>query len=155
MSLHRYILTAFPLSLALMSCTTPSATELAANTEAEKPDPRRGEEVRRVCFGSSISGFQNTTKTSVVLSRGSKDYLVTTRHRCHDLENANSLALRSFSGCLSRGDKLIGFDSPFGRNTSGPSSIACHVDKIFAWNEDASEDDMSPDEPTEETVITE
>ncbi len=153
MSLHRLIFVAMSLSLA--ACTIPAGTDQAANVASEEPDPRRGEEVRQICFGSSISGFQNATKTSVVLSRGSKDYLVTTRQRCHDLEYADSLALRSFSGCLSRGDKLIGFDSPFGRNNTAPSSIACYVDKIYVWDEDAGEDDMASDEPTEETVITE
>jgi len=150
MSIHRHILTALPLSLVLMSCTTPSATEMAASAEAEKPDLRRGEEVRRVCFGSSISGFQKATRTSVVLSRGSKDYLVTTRNRCPDLQYSNSLALRSYSGCLTRGDKLIGFDTPFGRNTNGPPSIACYIDKIYEWNEDAAESEPAADTETPE-----
>ncbi len=153
MPMHRYIFAALP--VLLMSCTTPSATEMAASAEAEKPDPRRGEELKRICFSGTISGFQNATKSSVVVSKGSKDYLITTRQSCYDLEYANSLALRSYSGCLTRGDKLIGFDSPFGNNNSGPPSIACYIDKMYEWDKDAGGDEAGADEPAAEKMAAE
>lgn len=144
MSLRIIIFTA--LSLSLAACATPTEAELAAKAEADKPDPRQGAEVKKICFSGSISGFSHTTRTSVVVSKGSKDYLITTRSRCSDLDHAEALVLKPFSSCLSRGDKLIGFDSPFGGH-SGIRPTPCYIDKIYEWDKaplkDASDDEAS------------
>ncbi len=152
MSIHRYILAALPLSLVLMSCTAPGATKMAANAEAEKPDPRRGEEVKSLCYGGRISGFGETTRNSVVIRQGRKNYLLETYNGCLDLEYAQSLSLNRFSGCLSRGDRLIGFDSPFGHDNFGPRSQPCTIKTIYEWDKDATETETPADGPTEETT---
>ena len=132
----------------LAACAT--ATTPEERVEAEKialfeDDPRRGAEVDKACFSRSISGFSNTTDRAVVISRGTKDYLVTTRTRCTDLDDALSLAVDSFSSCLTRGDRLIGKDSVFGYNSTGAPSFPCHVDKIYEWDSKAT-DETAEDE---------
>ncbi len=147
MTLHRSLFAGMLFTLA--ACAT-ATTESAEVTE-EKIDPRRGEEVKRVCFSNSISGFGETTKTSVVMSKGTRQYLVTTRNRCSDLDDALSLATQTFDGCLSRGDKLIGFDSPFGPDNIGVSPIPCYVDKIYEWDRKAVADTQFDEEGAEAT----
>lgn len=121
--------------------------ERAERNAAEKfeGDPRRGEEVNKLCFASRIDGFTNSTNRAVVLREGNQEYLVTTRTRCPDLDDAMSLAVDSFSSCLSRGDKLIGAESVFGGNFGGPPSISCVVDKIYLWDSKAE----APEEDAE------
>jgi len=77
----------------LAACATATTPEERA--EAEKvalfeDDPRRGAEVDKVCFSRTIDGFTNTTNRAVVISEGTKEYLVTTRSRCTDLDDAMS-----------------------------------------------------------------
>jgi hypothetical protein len=127
----------------LAACATATTPEERA--EAEKvalfeDDPRRGAEVDKVCFSRTIDGFTNTTNRAVVISEGTKEYLVTTRSRCTDLDDAMSLAVDSFSSCLTRGDRLIGKDSVFGYNTAGTPSFPCHVDKIYEWDRKAKDE---------------
>ena len=141
----RHYLALVATAILLSACSTP--TDTAAAT-LDEPDIRRGEQVKQVCFTGSISGFSHTTKNSVVISKGLKDYLVTTRSRCPDLDHAQALALKPFSSCLSRGDKLIGFDSPFGRH-SGVGPIPCYVDRIYEWDDKATEVAPDPEADTE------
>jgi len=139
--MHKSILATLLITLA--ACATETSAEFEAQraerNAAEKfeGDPRRGEEVNKLCFASRIDGFTNSTNRAVVLREGNQEYLVTTRTRCPDLDDAMSLAVDSFSSCLSRGDKLIGADSVFGGNFGGSPSIACTVDKIYLWNSKA------------------
>lgn len=120
-------------------------------------DKRVGEQLDRLCFTSGINGFSWTSSTSVVLSRGTKDFLVTTRSRCRDLRDAQSLAVDSFSGCLSRGDRLIGFDSAFGRNSSHIPPFPCFVDEIYEWDRGAESSETekldSEEEASEELDV--
>lgn len=113
-------------------------------------DKRVGEQLDRLCFTSGINGFSWTSSTSVILSRGTKDFLVTTRSRCRDLRDAQSLAVDSFSGCLSRGDRLIGFDSAFGRNSSHIPPFPCFVDEIYEWDRDAEAPETETETPDSE-----
>lgn len=129
----------------------------SSETEPDQPinlaeDKRVGEQVDRLCFTSGINGFSWTSSTSVVLSRGTKDYLVTTRSRCRDLRDAQSLSVDSFSGCLRRGDRLIGFDSAFGRNSSHIPPFPCFVDEIYEWDRDAELHESETSEPETETA---
>ena len=133
--------------LALAACSTPLPPEERAQIERAalfEGDPRKGEEVNRICFAARIDGFRQSTERAVVVEEGTRDYLVTTRNRCTDLKRANSLAVNAFSGCLTRGDRLIGLDSAFGYSTTGMAPVPCFVDRMFKWDEDA--DDTEPSE---------
>lgn len=135
------------LAVSLASCSSSPPTGPAP---VDLSDPRIGEEVRRVCFASGLTGFQTATPHSVILSRGTQDYLVTTRTRCRDLDHAGSVAVDSRSSCLSRGDRLIAYDSAFGPHT-GPAPLPCYVDQIFVWDGAAGNDTVTdpgaPDDP--------
>jgi len=55
----------------------------SADLSGDKPekvaltdDPRKGEEVRKICFTSSIDGFGETDRNAVVVSEGMDRYLV-------------------------------------------------------------------------------
>ena len=124
----------------LSACASALTAEERAeqlNTALYADDPRRGEEVSRICFAANIDGFSQTTDRAVVVREGLQDYLVTTRHRCTDLDHAFSLQMKSHSACLQRGDKLIGSESAFGQNRSGHPELSCLVDKIYQWDADA------------------
>ena len=134
MSLHRLIFVAMSLSLA--ACTTPTGTDQAANAASEKPDPRRGAEVKQICFARNIDGFGATTRTTVVISEGRDDYLVETYNGCFELNHAQSLAVDSFSSCLSRGDDIIASDNVFGSDNIGAPSRPCKIKAIYEWDKD-------------------
>ena len=87
----------------LTACATATSSIESAESDAVT-DPRRGERVDRICFGASIDGFGQTTKTSVVVSEGNDDYLIETFKGCFDLDGANSIAFSNRSSCLNRGD---------------------------------------------------
>ncbi len=128
------------LASTLFGCATRDAPPAP---EADMADARLGPEVDRLCFASGISGFREASDRSIILTRGTKDYLVTTRTRCRDLDVAMSIAIDSYTACLSRGDKLVGYDSAFGPEP-GPPSFPCYVDRIYKWDEDAK---AAPPEP--------
>lgn len=121
--------------LALAGCATGDQTTNLAETETA--DPRRGDEVRNICFASSIDGFGESTRNTVVVSEGMDQYLVETYHRCFDLDFAQSLKIDSTLGCLSRGDTITPFDSVFGNNPGGAIPQRCTVKAIYEWNADA------------------
>lgn len=139
----------------LAACASGTSAEYEAeraerNAAAKfEGDVRRGEEVNKLCFASRIDGFTNSTNRAVVLREGNKEYLVTTRTRCPDLDDAMSLAVDSFSSCLSRGDRLVGADNVFGRNITGAPSIACTVDRIYLWDSKAEAPDTDASETEE------
>jgi len=143
MSLHRLIFIA--LSLSLAACTTPTGTDQAANAAADKPDPRRGAEVKQVCFTRNIDDFGATTRNTVVISEGRDDYLVETYNGCFELNHAQSLAVDSFSSCLRKGDDIIAFDSVFGADNIGPRSLPCKIKAIYEWDKDAVEVETDED----------
>ena len=139
----------------LSACATADQTEKISPLD----DPRLGEKVDRLCFTSSIDSFGETTRNTVVVREGFDHYLIETYGGCLDLDWAQSIALDSFSGCLTRGDEVFAFDSPFGPDrTDRP--ISCTVKAIYKWNLDAeaeSEEDEDADqsEPTEDTETSE
>jgi len=138
MSHHQIIFAGMVFVLA--ACATVTSPEDRAQKAAEatyEGDARRGDEVKRICFASGIDGFTKTTNRSVIISNGTKDYLITTRNRCSDLSNALSLGVESYSSCLTRGDKLVGQDTVFGGSNRDIPSISCYVDKMYIWDEDA------------------
>lgn len=84
-------------------------------------DARRGEEVGKLCFTSHIDGLSETTERAAILSKGVKEYLVTTSQRCNALRKAKSVSVEITSSCIRPGDRISG----------------CFVDEIYEWNSDA------------------
>lgn len=140
--MHKTVFALMLFTLAACATATPEQQAERAERIAEQTfanDVRRGEEVDRLCFANRIDGFTNTTDRAVVVSEGTREYLITTTNRCDNLDDAMSLAVDSFSSCLTRGDKIVGNQSVFGGNFGGPPSASCFVDKIYEWDRDADE----------------
>ena len=143
---------------ACATATTPEQLEAREKERAEEVfagDPRRGEQVDKVCFTSQIDSFGLTTKRAVVIREGGDRYLVETFPGCFDLDWAQSLAIDSFSSCLSKGDRIIAFDNVFGHDRNTSFRQSCRVKAIYEWNRDALEEQDTEEEAeteTEETV---
>ena len=150
---HRIALTA--LLLVVSACATELTPEQLEAREQEKADqvfandPRRGEQVRNLCFASQIDSFGQTTKRAVVVREGRDHFLIETFPGCFDLDFAQGLGIDSFGGCLSKGDRILAFDSPFGNSGHGGVQQSCLVKAIYEWDEDAGEDDGNVEEESE------
>ncbi|MEM9054861.1 MAG: DUF6491 family protein [Pseudomonadota bacterium] len=144
----------------LAACATATTPEQQAERAQAKAaevfadDPRRGEEVKRLCFASSIDSFGETTKRAVVVREGLDHYLIETFGGCYDLDWAQSLAVKSFSGCLTRGDEILAFDSAFGPDRNDIRRPSCKVRAIYEWEEDADGREEGSTEETEEALET-
>jgi len=114
--------------LALLSACTSVTPE--SNGEVEV-NPRQGEEVRQICFASSINGWREVDgeRSSIILTKGvSKEYKLDLSGICDLTYAFNSIATRTRgSSCLTRGDDIIFNDSLSGINR-------CMVKKIYKWN---------------------
>ena len=134
------------------ACATPTEAESRQRGVVQfDGDPRLGEEVRRVCFASSIDSFSNPTRETVIIDLSpTRSYLVETFGSCFDLDNAQSIGLAARTGCLSKGDTLIASDSAFGlRNSSGFGPSRCVVKALYDWDPKANEN-MKGDAETED-----
>lgn len=133
----------------LSACATAaSGGDLTASSEkplrgvaAFADDPRLGEEVKSACFASSIDGFRDNTRETVVLEVSpSRDVLVDVGRGCSDMVDAATIGLASHSLCLRKGDRLLVSDSFFGLSQSGGRPAdRCLIRGIYAWDEDAAE----------------
>ena len=76
---------------------------------------------------------------------------------CFDLDFAQGLAIDSFSSCLSKGDRIIAFDTPFGNVGHSGIKQSCRVKAIYEWDEDAGkdEDETDSEETTDEEEAVE
>ena len=156
---HRIALTA--LLLAVSACATELTPEQLEAREQEKADqvfandPRRGEQVRNLCFASQIDSFGQTTKRAVVVREGRDHFLIETFPGCFDLDFAQGLAIDSFSSCLSKGDRILAFDTPFGNRGHSGIQQSCRVKAIYEWDEDAGKEDSDAEEEAESEETTE
>jgi len=139
----------------LAACATePSVTDTLGETAFTEDDPRRGEEVRSVCFTRSIDGFGETTRRSVVVRLNARErYLIEVFPGCFDLDDAQSLAVDSFSGCLTRGDEIKPFSSVFGPSRNDIRQ-SCRVSKIYRWDPDALDAPETEDNEAEAEAET-
>lgn len=150
---HRF---AFAAMLVIISaCATATTPEQQAALDEKRAaevfanDVRRGPEVDRVCFTNQIDGFGETTKRAVVISEGLDRYLVETYPGCFDLDWAQSLAVDSFSSCLTRGDKIYAFENFTGPDRNDRFNQSCRVKAIYEWNRDAEAEEAATDEATD------
>ena len=128
--------------LALLSACTSVPPE--SNREVEV-SPRQGEEVKQICFASSINGWREVDgeRSSVILTKGvSEEYKLDLSGICDLTYAFNSIATRTRgSSCLTRGDDIIFNDGLSGMNR-------CMIKKIYKWNP-AEEAEADNTEPTE------
>lgn len=153
MLVHR---TAFAVLLfAVSACATDTSPEAVAEREKARADAvfandiRRGKAVKKVCFTNSIDGFGETTKRAVIIREGRDRYLVETFPGCFDLDWAQSLAINSFSSCLTKGDKIFASDSAFGFDKRDIGSQSCRVKAIYEWDPDAEQADETEETDSE------
>ena len=125
----------------LSSCTN---APVEINQEIQI-NPRQGEEVKQICFASSINGWREVDgeRSSVILTKGvSEEYKLDLSGICDLTYAFNSIATRTRgSSCLTRGDDIIFNDGLSGVNR-------CMIKKIYTWNP-AEEAEADTDEPRE------
>ena len=125
----------------LSSCTN---APVEINQEVQI-NPRQGEEVKQICFASSINGWREVDgeRSSVILTKGvSEEYKLDLSGICDLTYAFNSIATRTRgSSCLTRGDDII-----FNNGLSGMNR--CMIKKIYKWNP-AEEAEADNTEPTE------
>lgn len=109
--------------------------------EAKAADPRRGEEVDRICFAQNINGWRSVKGEDdvVLLERGVNDwYRVELNGGCREsiFRSAITIGIDSRpagASCVSRGDVIVVKDSPgFTRR--------CMISRMYKWDEDAAEE---------------
>ena len=146
---HRIVFAAMLLTVtACATATSPEALEAREQAKAEAVfagDPRRGDEVKRLCFASQIDSFGETTKRAVVVREGRDHYLIETFPGCFDLDWAQSLAIDASSSCLSKGDRILAFDNVFARKDDIGHQQSCRVKSIYEWDRDAEASDDETD----------
>lgn len=154
---HRLVFAA--MLFVVSACATATSPEQLEAREANRAaevfadDPRRGDEIDRLCFASQIDSFGLTTKRAVVVREGGDRYLVETFPGCFDLDWAQALAVDSFSSCLTKGDRIVAFDSVFADARHRSSRQSCRVKAIYNWDKDAIEEtNESEDSSTEESA---
>ena len=111
----------------LSSCTN---APVEINQEVQI-NPRQGEEVKQICFASSINGWREVDgeRSSVILTKGvSEEYKLDLSGICDLTYAFNSIATRTRgSSCLTRGDDIIFNDGLSGINR-------CMIKNIYKWN---------------------
>lgn len=134
-------------SLSLLALSACASANLETDTVAEaEPDPRRGEEVNKICFNRTIDNFKRATKSSVVLSTSpNKEYLVEIRGSCIQLRRAQRIAIDSTLSCVTRNDLLIVSDSLFS-SSSNIRPDRCFISKIYQWDKNAEAAPETTDE---------
>ncbi len=124
-------LTALALAGLLGACSSSSLTRPQIGDEVHYA---QGAVVPQLCFARSIDGFSDTTDSSVIVHRGSRQrYLVRTHGYCHDLAYARALSLRGHSSCLSPGDSIMVQRYFPGLPDSALSASSCRIRSIHEW----------------------
>ena len=125
-------------ALSLAACASDSGMD-GADAQPEsfadyEADPRLGQRVDRICFGSQINGFGETTDETVLLEAGVDDWYLAHTMNCPDLDHAQSLQFDRFGSCLRQGDEIIAYDSAFGDDNVGLEPRGCQIRAIYEWD---------------------
>ncbi len=115
----------------LAACQSTPGSQSPKGIAALADDPRLGEPVDRICFASSIDGFSNNERSTVVLREGRDEYIVEVFGSCPDLEYAQTIALDSTTSCLTRADAILVGHTPGG---SGMGPQRCTIKEIRKWD---------------------
>lgn len=133
------------ITLSLMGLLSACTNVAVENIKEVEINPRQGEEVKQICFASSINGWREVDgeRSSVILTKGvSEEYKLDLSGICDLTYAFNSIATRTRgSSCLTRGDDIIFNDGLSGINR-------CMIKKIYKWNpaEEAEADNNEPAE---------
>jgi hypothetical protein len=121
-----------PLLLAglLAACTTAPGETAARGLDKYADDPRLGAETDRICFASTIDGFSENKRSTVVLHEGRDRFMVEVTGTCFDLDNAESIGIDGRGGCLTPGDAIIVVAT--GGASLGPRR--CMIREIRKWD---------------------
>lgn len=129
-------------ALALASCAAGpgdgEADARAQGFDGYQDDPRLGERVDRICFGSRINSFRDGADDTVLVEAGVNDWYLVHTYSCPDLDYAQALSFDRFGSCLRRGDGVIAYDSAFGSDSTGPAPRSCQIRAIYEWDPDAA-----------------
>ena len=133
------------ITLSLMGLLSACTNVAVENNKEVEINPRQGEEVKQICFASSINGWREVDgeRSSVILTKGvSEEYKLDLLGICDLTYAFNSIATRTRgSSCLTRGDDIIFNDGLSGVNR-------CMIKKIYTWNP-AEEAEADTNEPRE------
>ncbi len=134
-------------ALALTACATgPGADGADARPqgfEDYQGDPRLGERVDRICFGSQIDNFRDATSDTVLLEAGVNDWYLVHTFTCPDLDFAQSLSFDRYGSCLRQSDAVIAYRSFTGPDRSEPAPQSCRIRAIYEWDPDAPAEDSA------------
>lgn len=145
--------------LILAACA--SSEEKAPTYASPQDDPRVGEEVNRVCFTRSISGFSEWNRGEGLILRTQRQerFLATFIGPCFPADSALRIGFpNQFGGCLSRGDDLIVSSRIFpSRRDTAFDTDRCRINKIYAYDgpPDAEEQRNDGAMPTEADISDE
>lgn len=127
-------------ALALNACATGEG-DAGAQPESfadYQADPRLGPRVDRICFGSQIDGFGETTDDTVLVESGVNDWHLLHTFSCPDLDFARRLGFDRFGACLREGDAVIPFQSISGADRNDPAPQRCRIRAIYEWDPGAA-----------------
>lgn len=132
--MHRVLLATA--SVLLAACASQAPADPRPKGVAQfAGDARLGDEVRNVCFTSTISGFHDATDDTVVISKGRDDYLIEVFGSCFNLDRAHQIAVDTRTSCLGKGDHLITSDSISGfHDDTGFGVQRCAIKSVHKWD---------------------
>lgn len=118
------------------------------NSEPEVIDVRQGEQVKQICFASSINGWKEVEgeRNSVILTKGvSDEFKIELSGICDMTYSFSNIATRTRgSSCLTRGDEIIVEDGFSGINR-------CLIQKIYRWESHATDSSAEDDNEISKT----
>lgn len=115
----------------LMGCALLVACAATSQAPDSAPRVAVGNPVDTVCFTSGISGFSEVDDRTLLIQRSpGEEYHVRTGF-CPNLKSAEGLKIDDPGQCLSRGSRLLVYDTPMPlKNTSSDDPDRCLVTEI-------------------------
>jgi len=126
------------LAMTIIGCSQTTVTQV--DPKPSLPNSQLGNEVKRICFASSINGWKefNGERHSIILTKGVKDeYKLELSGFCDVTKAMSNIATRTRgSSCLTRGDEIIVSDGFSGVDR-------CFITKMYKWQAETLEDTES------------
>lgn len=126
------------LAMTIIGCSQTTVTQV--DPKPSLPNSQLGNEVKRICFASSINGWKefNGERHSIILTKGVKDeYKLELSGFCDVTKAMSNIATRTRgSSCLTRGDEIIVSDGFSGVDR-------CFIKKMYKWQAETLEDTES------------
>jgi hypothetical protein len=126
------------LAMTIIGCSQTTVTQV--DPKPSLPNSQLGNEVKRICFASSINGWKefNGERHSIILTKGVKDeYKLELSGFCDVTKAMSNIATRTRgSSCLTRGDEIIVSDGFSGVDR-------CFIKKMYKWQSETLEDTES------------